>query len=123
MECSMAIWLTVGFFEVQRARVVVSGLAYENSFQCIPSSLPVPPSPGSGAFLAPRTPLGVAIPTGPLLNRLQVAMKQRELLPYIEVRPATGKTSDVLRLNRVRVTGITPMTAHQTCHVTIVAEM
>ena len=118
----MAVWLTVGFFEVTRARVDVGGVVYQNSFRCIPSSLPAPPAPGGGSLLPPRTPLGVAIPPGPLLDRLHTAMKKRELLPYIEVRVVTGKASDVLRLNRVRVTGISPMTAQQT-QVTIVAEM
>ena len=119
----MAVWLTVGFFEVTQARVNVGGSVYSNTFRCIPASLPAPPVPGRGVFLPPRTPLGVAIPPGPLLDRLRMALKQRELLPYIEVRAATGKVSDVLRLDRVRVTGISPMTAQPTRHVTIVAEM
>ena len=97
----MAVWLTVGFFEVTQARVNVGGSLYENSFQCIPATLPAPP----------------------LLDRLQRAMTQRELLPYLEVRAIAGKASDVLRLDRVRVTGISPMTAQQTRQVTIVAEM
>jgi hypothetical protein len=116
----MAVWLTVGFFDVRRARVNVAGSVYENSFQCIPASLP---APGGGTFLPPHTPLGVVIPPGPLLDRLQAAMKQRELLPYIEVRLISGKASDILRLNRVRVTGISPLTAQQTRQVTLVAEM
>jgi hypothetical protein len=49
-------------------------------------------------------------------------MAQRELLPYVEVRAVVGKTTDVLRLDRVRVTAISPMTAQQT-QVTLVAEM
>jgi hypothetical protein len=49
-------------------------------------------------------------------------MTQRELLPYIEVRPVAGKVSDVLRLDRLRVTAIFRQ-CQQTRQVTIVAEM
>ena len=119
----MAVWLTVGFFEVTRARVKIGDSVYSSSFTCIPDSLPAPPAPGVGVFLPPRTPLGVAVPPGPLFDRLHTAMNRGELLPYIEVQVLGGKASDVLLLYRVRVTGVSPMTPQLTRQVTIVADM
>lgn len=119
----MPVWLTTGFFEVREARVEVAGIVYHNRFRCIPDTVPAPSGPGGRALLPPRTPLDVAIPPGPLLDRLQAAMKQHELLPYVEVRVLGVNAGDVLRLDRVRVTGVSPMKTELTRQVTLVAEL
>ena len=119
----MAVWLTVGFFEPIEARVNVAGMTYQNRFQCIPASLPASPAPGRGVWLQPRTPLGIASPPGPLLDRLEAALRKNELLPYIEVRPIGGGAGNVLRLDKVRVQGVSPMSTKQTRQVSIVVEL
>jgi hypothetical protein len=119
----MAVWLTTGFFEVKQARVDVAGSVYHNTFRCIPDRLPAPSAPGGRIVLAARTPLDVAIPPGPLLDRLQAAMKRQELLPYVEVRVLGGEASDVLRLDRVRVTGIAPLKTEMSRQVTLVPDL
>jgi hypothetical protein len=118
----MAVWLTTGFFEVAQARVDAGGQVYSNSFTCIPDSVPGAQVHRAGVLVQPGTPLVVAIPPGPLFERFQAALKAREILPYLEVRLVGGKVGDTLRLNRVRVTGLTPLTAEGTRQVTIVAE-
>jgi hypothetical protein len=118
----MAVWLTVGFFEVVEARVEVGGMQYSNTFTCIPASVPLVPAAGKGAFLPSGMPLVVAIPPGQLLERFKTAMKKRELLPYIEVRPVSRVASDVLRIHRARITSISPQMPGGSCHVTIAAD-
>ena len=119
----MAVWLTTGFFEVKDARVEMDGVVYHNSFRCIPDRLPAPSAPGARVFLPARTPLDIAIPAGPLLDRLQAALTRHELLPYVEVRALGGRASDVLRLDRVRVAGIAPLKTEMARQVTLVAEL
>ena len=118
----MAVWLTTGFFEVIEARVDVAGIEYSNTFTCIPDSVPMAPAPGSGVFLPPRSPIVVAISQGPLLERFKTAMKKREILPYIEVRPVSRGTGETLRINRARITMVTSMMAKGSWQVTIAAD-
>ena len=117
------VWITVGFFETTAARVSVGGVVYENSFQCIPDAVTLVAK--TAMALASGMPLDIVIPPGPLLTRLEAAMNNREVLPFLEVRPVVGSGA-VLRLSKVQVVRVAHIwdgTTKQTRQVTLIQDL